>query len=363
MALFPTQALRVQAFYGHRSRDKLVLSARALRGRPPSFRQGSRLLAMRTMIAQFVSHEVADVEVTLEVHGAQGALLEHRASTDREGYVHFDIALDPHWDLPKLPVWELARLRWSNSHGPQETEAHILAPGSTSNLAVISDIDDTIIETGVTGGIGSVFRNWKRLFAQMPEERLAVPGVDAFFGHLGGGVLEQEDHRPASRIPATRRPFFYISSSPWNLFSYLVAFKQVQGLPLGPLKLRDWGLNRDTLGRSSHGAHKDLAIDGIVGMYPQLRFALIGDDTQGDLPAFARAVEQFPGRIAAVFLRRVSQQRFSPEEEAASCTIREAGVPLWLGSSYEDGLDFLQTLGFAPGGETEQIVKTIEQAP
>ncbi|WP_338241957.1 phosphatase domain-containing protein [Aurantiacibacter hainanensis] len=361
MPLLARHPLRVQPYFGHRSRDRLVLSARALRAKPPGFDQRSRLRAVKTMVTQFVSHEMASIPVTLELEGDGGKILEHEGHTNDEGYVHFDVALDPHWDLPEHPAWELGRIRWVNIEGPQVEDVHILAPGRDSRLAVISDIDDTIIETGITGGLRSVMRNWKRVFAQLPHERVPVPGADAFYGQLAGGVLERGEHRPASRIPATKRPFFYISSSPWNLFSYLVAYQRLQGLPLGPLKLRDWGFNRRTLGKSSHGAHKDAAIDGILGMYPDLRFAMIGDDTQGDLPAFARAVDMYPDRVAAVFLRTVSGHTFSPEEEAACSAIRDAGVPIWLGDSYDAGLDFLRTLGFTPGGETEQIVKTVEK--
>ena len=361
MPLLARHPLRIQPFFGHRSRNRLVLSARALHAEEPGFDRRSRLRAVKTMISQFVSHEAAGVPVTLEIEGNDGTILRHEGHSNEEGYIHFDIALDPHWDLPEHPVWELGRIRWVNSEGPQAEDVHILAPGKDARLAVISDIDDTIIETGITGGLRSVIRNWKRVFAQLPHERTPVPGADAFYGQLAGGVLERGEHRPASRIPATKRPFFYISSSPWNLFSYLVAYQRLQGLPLGPLKLRDWGFNRRTLGKASHGAHKDAAIDGILGMYPDLRFAMIGDDTQGDLPAFARAVETHPDRIAAVFLRTVSAQTFSPEESSACQTIRDAGVPIWLGDSYEIGLDFLRTLGFTPGGETEQIVKTVEK--
>ncbi|MFB0611958.1 phosphatase domain-containing protein [Aurantiacibacter poecillastricola] len=361
MVLLPRHPLRIQPFFGHRSHDRLVLSARSLRARQPGFESGSRLKAMRTMASQFLSHEEADVQVTLEIARDDGELVRHEGVTNAEGYVHFDVALDPHWPLPEHPMWELGTVRWINAEGPQSAEVHILAPGSTSNLAVISDIDDTIIETGVTGGLRSVVRNWKRLFAEMPHERTAVPGADTFYGQLSGGMLQHDGSVPAMRVPATRRPFFYISSSPWNLFSYLVAFQRLKGLPIGPLKLRDWGFNRRTLGKASHGAHKDAAIDSVLGMYPELRFALIGDDTQGDLPAFARAVELNPGRIAAVFLRTVSNHHFSPAEQQACSTIKDAGVPMWLGDSYETGKDFLRTIGFTPGGETEQIVRTVEK--
>ena len=283
-------------------------------------------------------------------------------TTDSEGFVRFDLELAPEWDLPEHPVWEVAALRWINAQGPQCVEGHVLAPGEDSRLAVISDIDDTIIETGITGGAKAIARNWRRVLAQLPDERIAVPGADVFYGALGGGqVLAPGEVRASKRIAATRRPFFYVSSSPWNLFSYLVAFQRSKKLPLGPLLLRDWGLNRATFGSSSHGLHKSAAIKEILATYPDLRFALIGDDTQGDLPAFAQVVERHPGRIAAVFVRIAASEKLTAEEEAGKETIEAAGVPFWLGEDYVEGERFLRSLGFTPGGETEQIVRAVEK--
>jgi len=362
MPLFARHPLRIQPFFGHRSPDRLVLSARALHARPPGFEHVSRLRAVRTLVEQFVSHEAAGVAVRLELRSATQSQVEHHGVTDAEGYVHFDVPLEPAWDLPEHPAWELGRLHWENAQGKQSVEAPVLAPGHASDLAIISDIDDTIIETGITGGLSSALRNWKRIFAELPHERVPVPGADAFYQQLAGGAPVGGDTRPSAAIPATRRPFFYVSSSPWNLFSYLVAYQRLQGLPLGPVKLRDWGLNRQTLGSSSHGAHKQQAIDDILAMYPGLRFALIGDDTQGDLPAFARAVQHNPGRIAAVFLRTVSRHTFSGEEQQARAAIEQAGVPLWLGPDYATGADFLRAIGVTPGGETERIVRAVSAA-
>ena len=361
---FSARPVRIQPHFGYRSRNRIVIGARALRSDAAGFDKRGRLQAMRTMLAQFASREAMGVRVTLEVEAQGGVLLRHEAETDGEGFVHFDIALDPPFDLPPHPVWEVVALHWLTSEGPQCVEGHVLVPGADGRLAVISDIDDTIIETGITGGVRAIARNWRRVLAQLPEERIAVPGADAFYGALGGGqVLPAGDVRPGKRIPATHRPFFYVSSSPWNLFSYLVAFQRAKGLPLGPLLLRDWGFDRATLGSGSHGAHKAAAIDAILAMYPELRFALIGDDTQGDLPAYARAVEHNPRRIAAIFIRTTAGDRLSPEELAARAMIEAAGVPLWLGDSFAVGRELLRAAGFAQGGETEQIVRAVERLP
>ena len=361
MPFLATRPVRLQPYFGYRSAARLRLSARALRQRASTFASQPRLRAVHTMISQFASHESGGVEVKLMLRGKSGALLlEHKQTTDSEGFVHFDVALGAGWDLPEQPMWEVAELSWKNSNGPQTVEARVLAPGANSDLGVISDIDDTIIETGITGGIGSVIRNWKRLLAQMPDERIAVAGASEFYSAMGG-VPVARDERDAPAFTAQHRPFFYVSSSPWNLFSYLVAFKRSKNLPLGPIALRDWGLNTKTLGHSSHGSHKRTAIDAILGTYPDMRFALIGDDTQGDLPAFADVVAAHGPRIAAVFVRRVSKDPLSADELSAQKTIKQAKVPLWIGESYRAGMEFVQWLDPQPDDETAQIVKAVSK--
>jgi phosphatidate phosphatase APP1 len=361
MPLIPTAPVRVQPYFGYRNRERLVISARALRSKRSQFEPGGRWQAVRTMVAQFASHEVEDLPVELEIRHPDGRSYRHQGLTDQEGYVHFDVRLEPQWEPGEHTQWEVVALHWRNRHDEQCVEAHVLAPGRDSALAVISDIDDTIIETGITGNFRAILRNWRRVVAQLPDQRLLVPGADLFYGALGGGaVVHPEQAHTGYRLAATHHPFFYVSSSPWNLFSYLVAFQKSRNLPLGPLMLRDWGLNRATFGSSSHGAHKTAAIAGILETYPDMRFALIGDDTQGDLPAFAQAVADHPGQVRAVFIRRAGEP-FTPEELAAKAKIEAAAVPLWLGESYASGAEFLEAIGLGRDGEAEEIVKTVEK--
>ena len=362
MPLIPTAPIRVQPYFGYRNRERLFLTARALRSKKPRFEPGGRWRAIRTMIAQFASHESAGVPVELELRHPDGDSFYHQGLTDSEGFVRFDVRLDPEWPVGEHSQWDVVALRWTNREGEQCVEAHVLAPGRDVGLAVISDIDDTIIETGITGNFRAIMRNWQRVVAQLPDERLLVPGADVFYGALGGGRVVREDEvHTGDRLAATHHPFFYVSSSPWNLFSYLVAFQKSRNLPLGPIMLRDWGLNRETFGSSSHGAHKGAAIADILDTYPDLRFALIGDDTQGDLPAFARAVADHPGQVRAVFIRRAGDP-FTAEELEAKALIEQSDVPLWLGESYDNGQAFLASIGLGRDGEAEEIVRAVDRA-
>lgn len=365
MPLIPTAPVRIQPYFGWRNEIRLVVTARALRARTDSFERGGRWRAFRTMLAQFASHEVGGLPVELEIARPGGATHRHTAMTDREGYARFEIDLDGRWDLPPETVWESVRFRWRNRHGDQAIEGHVLAPGSGAKLAVVSDIDDTIVETGITGNFRQILRNWRRVLLAMPEDRLLVPGADVFYSALGGSLAETDEARPAE-APGTiqrapQRPFFYVSSSPWNLFSYLVAYIGGRGLPLGPVLLRDWGLNSGTFGSASHGDHKRAAIADIIAHYPQLDFALIGDDTQGDLPAFAALVAEHPERIRAIFVRTAAGA-FSPEEDAARTAIEAAGVPLWLGPGFETGAAFLSESGLLDSDAAKVVAAATKTA-
>ena len=361
MSIIHGPPVRIEPYFGYRSASRLTISARALRAGKPGLEKRGRLQAIRTMIAQFASREEPDLAVELELKSRGGTPSRHRGTTDREGFVHFNIPLASEWAQPDHTRWETVTFHWRNRKGEACVDGYVLVPGASDGLGVISDIDDTIIETGITGGLKSVLRNWRRVLAEMPEERLAVPGVDLFYGALGGGaVLDAEDGHAGKLFPATHRPFFYVSSSPWNLFAYLVAFMQTRNLPLGPIHLRDWGLNRETFGSSSHGTHKTEAIQNILDFYPERRFALIGDDTQGDFHAFSEIAVANQGRIAAIFIRN-ADETLSPEEESAKQTIESAGVPLWLGSDYSTGHEFLEAIGLDGDGEASEIVDTVEE--
>ena len=336
---------RIKPYFGYRNSHALRISLRALRRPPPDWDRDTTFAKMRTLFTQFASREVPELVVTLE---ARCGSHEARATqiTNSEGFAHFDIELGEDWPLPEQSEWETVTLHWQARGAMQSIEGNVLAPGTAHNLGVISDIDDTILETGAH----DLLRNWRRVLAQMPGERSPVPGAPELYSVLGGDAT-------GTKLPASARPFFYISSSPWNLFDYLVAFKKTHRLPLGPMELRDWGFNRQTLGKGSHGAHKTAAIGSIASFYPGRRFALIGDSTQADSEAFAAAVKEHPEAIAGVLIRKAPGASVDPAEEQAFAEIEAAGVPLWLGESYALDRDFLKKLGIEADPQAAQVVK------
>ncbi len=264
MGILRRNPIRVQPYFGYRNRDKLIISGRTVRSLPPKFEQAGRWRSFMVMMSQFFARKVADIDVTLCLTRADGADFDYVATSDELGYFRFEIDLEGDWPYPALTAWEVVRLGWQDRDGRNSVIGHVLVPGKDAAIGVISDIDDTIMETGITGGWHNVVRNWKRIFAQMPQERILVEGADVFYGAIGGGVSVPKAEQPTgSFIPATHRPFYYISSSPWQLFSYLLAFQRSRNLPQGVLFLRKWGFNRDTIGEKSHGAHKQKSISAI----------------------------------------------------------------------------------------------------
>ena len=96
-------------------------------------------------------------------------------------------------------------------------------------------------------------------------------------------------------------PVFYVSKSPWNLYVPLAEYLEVQGLPEGPLFLRNLGLRmpRD---------HKCSAISALLQAYPALPFILIGDSGGDDPEVYAEIVRRFPRRIRVIYIRSVNRK-------------------------------------------------------
>ena len=345
----------IHAYAGERNGARVRLTARVFRHAPAPVQRDGLRSRLAALWATWGTHEWPHAGVAVA-----GSDFRGEARADGEGFVRFDLPCEV--ALPERTAWERARLWLPDHPDVPVVEAAVLAPGRDGRLGVISDLDDTVL---VTGRIGP--RNWRRLLLHGPAERELVPGAGALFAALAGeGPAPQAaasdtyddlvaapdprlrgERRRAERVrPAPPvRPFFYVSSSPWNLYAYLTRFLALNDLPAGVFALRDWGLNRATFGTAGHGAHKGGRIADILAFHPELRFVLIGDDGQGDVLAYAEAASAWPERIAGVFIRSTASDSPSRAEDEAIAGLRASGLPVFVGPVWDAGVALVETLG------------------
>jgi phosphatidate phosphatase APP1 len=255
-------------YFWYGTRERLALCGRVLQDegfRPAHASERS----WRNLVA-FLKRMESDV--------VRGARLRARyknslaeATSDRQGYFRIEMRVkaEPGWNEVELQLLRAPEIR---------ATARVLVPAREARFGIISDIDDTVVYSNVL----SRWRMIVTLAFSNARTRKPFKGVAAFYRALHRGV----------------NPVFYVSKSPWNLYAPLVEFLGLQGLPLGPLALRDFGLrmNRN---------HKTEAIEAILATYPALKFVLIGDSGEQDPEIYAGVVRRHPERIRAIYIRSI----------------------------------------------------------
>jgi phosphatidate phosphatase APP1 len=238
------------------------------------------------MYKRFESDEVPNATLQVEFQGKG-----HTVISDKEGYFTSTFSAE------KALVWEdmwhemnveLVAAPYSFKAGIVNT-ASVLVPPPDAEYGIISDIDDTVVETSATNLLAMA----RNTFFHNAHSRLPFAGVSEFYKSLQLG-----------RNGKRNNPFFYVSSSPWNLYDLLIDFLDINDIPEGPLLLRDFGLDKNKEA-SSHMGHKYKEIKNILLTYPHLNFVLIGDSGQEDPKIYKEIVSNFPGRILAIYIRDV----------------------------------------------------------
>jgi phosphatidate phosphatase APP1 len=181
------------------------------------------------------------------------------------------------------------------------------------NYAVVSDIDDTFLVSYSSDLL-------KRLYVLLTSNARTRKPFDGVVKHYQ--LLAQGDNDHVSR------PFFYVSSSEWNLYDYIREFSTQYQLPEGVYLLSRIKQLHE-FWKTGKGKHriKYFRIARLLLTYPDKQFILLGDDSQEDPSIYHQLVIDFPGRIVCVYLRHVRSERLKPTRvfEAA---IKKAGVEI-----------------------------------
>ncbi|CTQ49553.1 phosphatase domain-containing protein [Jannaschia donghaensis] len=290
----------LDSYLGYATPDGVLLRGRVLshlRRVQPDAEQ-SKWMNLRQMVNLFVTDEVQGVTVTTEDGSVTGL-------SDAEGYIRLMVPgdFDPGWTTIRLKI-----------DGQEPEPFHARIPDPSANHMIISDIDDTMIQTGAH----SLARNLWTTFT--------------------GSALTRQAHDDATAlmeamVAGGRNPVFYVSSSPWNLHDFLEDLFAAEGVPRGPMFLRDLGLTEEGVG-ASHGTHKGAAIDTLLAVNPNLPAYLMGDSGQKDAVVYRDTVQRNPGRIKGVALREPAPG-VGADDAAAIAEIEAMGVPCYHGPDFD----------------------------
>ena len=164
------------------------------------------------------------------------------------------------------------------------------------NLGIISDIDDTFLISHTRNFFKKIYI---LLFKNVNDRKVFKDVVPHYQALSSAGRNNKEEENA----------FFYISSSEWNLYHFIVKFTKIHQLPRAVILLRD--IRRGIAdffisGRGNHN-HKFDKIKHVLEFYPNLKYVLLGDDSQHDPFLYEHICKIFPVTVKAVYIRQTGK--------------------------------------------------------
>ena len=204
--------------------------------------------------------------------------------------------------------------------------ANLYTIPASAKVGIISDVDDTIMITQAPVP-------WKAAYNLLfldPKKKASVPGMSVLFTRI------------ADLFPGA--PFFYLSTSPWNVESSIRNFITDHGFPEGPLLLRDLDPRPKTFVPTGP-QHKLEFAEQLMADFPDMKFILVGDDGQKDPTTYATIARRYPGRVLAIVIRELSPRESTGLASVTGLTSTQptpvTDVPVFTGTT---GSNILKTM-------------------
>ena len=243
----------------------------------------------------------------LKTHANADVYLEHNNTTIHtktliDGYFKFCIPVDQNVGHGWID-YEVSILHGNTKIVAKES---FIRP-KKENLGIISDIDDTFLVSYTENPLKKLYH---LLFRNVNSRKVFEDVVPHYKALSNSGRTNSEE----------QNAFFYVSSSEWNLYRFIVKFTEIHKLPKAVLLLKDITPSlTDFLGtgRGSHN-HKFEKIKHILEFYPNLKYVLLGDDSQHDPFLYEAICKIFPVTVKAVYIRKTGTQ----EKEKVSIALK-----------------------------------------
>ena len=296
MGFLKKDKLQIIAFNGYGTLDRFYVRGRALEDENIDLgHKGAFKLLINTW-KRFETDEIKNTPIRITI----GDTIILQGKTDHEGYYLVNEQVENLSKYMNQEGWVKFEISFQDTKLKREIinqnrfPGEMLIPSAKAKFGVISDIDDTILHTGVVSSL-----KWKVIINTMfkrATSRRPLEGAAEFYHLLHQGKAGEEAN-----------PIFYVSHSPWNLYRYLELFLTVNKFPKGPILLRS--MSSFTRRKRSEKPQKQKEIAGILKTYPQLSFILIGDSGEKDADIYIEIAKLFPNRVKAIYLRSVSDGR------------------------------------------------------
>lgn len=297
----------------------------------------------KRMAKRFLTKEVPGARLRLHI----GEFITQEIVCDEEGYFKFEGVADG--VSPKAALWQdvHAELLDPVPEGQTEVMFRGKIQSTQATLGVISDVDDTVIQSSAHTFTDLL----KTTLTQDETDRKVFDGLSLFYQAL--------HQSPATKA---RVPFWYISSSAWNMYDYFEGVWAVNELPLGTFMLRDLGVDKEKFIKSSHGDHKLGSIEEVLTNAPHTTFLLIGDTGQRDPNIYHEVALKHPERIAAVYLRDVKGGGRDAELAQFARELAEVGVPMMWSEDLNNCIEHSAQQGWIREDSARRIEKILHDA-
>lgn len=323
----------IKVYHGYGHENCLTVFGHVFRLSPfprKQYRQ-SFLRNSLALLRLFLVKPYAGVEVQAEWKGKTVT-----AKTDTDGFFRFEWEDEPPFEKGWLPVKVSAV---ENSTVIAETVGRVCLP-YPSQYVIISDIDDTFL---ISHSANLRKRLWV-LFSQNARSRKPFEGVVRHYQLLAkSGTTDDAPN-----------PFFFVSSSEWNLYEYILEFAAVNRIPKGIFLLSQLKRFSQLLktGQNNHGT-KFARIVRILQAFPNQRVILLGDSSQQDPYIYESIVKHYPKQIHAVYIRDVFARNLQKVTDVMK-RIEAAGVPCRLFNHSRDAILHSVEIGLIAAADAEE---------
>lgn len=317
--------LDLKIYRSYANEQKIVVSGHLLKKEAPQlYESGNRWRHALSVIQMFQVKTIPDATITFKFRD-----LNVTTKTMNDG--RFRITIPYHFELTS--GWHTFKIHAAR-HNEEITGNGEFVKPYPGEYGVISDIDDTFL----VSHSGNILKKLYVMLTKNVNKRKVFKDAVAHYRLLNNLGRQDND---------TNNAFFYVSSSEWNLYNFITRFTKIHEFPKAVLELKDikTGIADFLFSGGGNHHHKFYKVKDLVEFYPELRFVLLGDDSQKDAFIYQDICNVFPLNISTVYIRQTGSHKKATVQKVLD-NLQSLGIKVcYFKNSHEAMQHTLEFLG------------------